>query len=341
MIQRMLSAAAAVALVLAVLLLPAAARAQADGPVQRVAVVRLDFVGEVPEAGRDLFERRLAEGLSVARFEVLAGAPLGKRLKSAGKLAGCADASCYPNLARQLNVGYLVMGRVNEQNKTYFIFLELINGRTGAVLASNRERCETCGIEEAGEKMTLAASSLRARLEAVARTPARFVIRSRPDGARASIDGRAVGRTPLDIELAGGEHRLMLELGGHDPLQRTFIVVSGVDETLEYDLVQQPTTFPYRAVGWTSLVVGVLALGTGIFALVIDGNEVPCPASQKDGMNHCPLVRDTAALGAVLVGVGAVSTTVGGVSLFLDSRGGTAPEPSLGARLRLGFRGQF
>ena len=117
MIQRMLSAAAGAALALGLLLVPAAARAQADGPVQRVAVVRLEFVGEVPEAGRDLFQRRLAEGLSVARFEVLSGAGLARKIQGSASLR-CADASCYPDVARALGVGYLVSGKVNEQQKT-------------------------------------------------------------------------------------------------------------------------------------------------------------------------------------------------------------------------------
>lgn len=320
----------------------APAMAQHESPVQRVAVVRLDFAGEVSETGRELFAQRLVEGLSAARFEVLAGASaVAKKLQSTG-VARCGDATCYPDVARLLKVGYLVAGKVSELNKTYVVVLDVINGRTGVVLASIRERCETCGIEEAGEKMNLAASALRARLEAVARTPARFVIRSRPDGARASIDGRAVGRTPLDIELDGGDHRLMLELGGHEALHRTFIAVSGADESLEFDLVRESATFPYRVVGWSGLAVGALALTAGIVALVVDGNEVPCAAMVKDPLGHCPRVRDTAALGAVLVGVGAVSTTVGGVSLFLDSRGGTAPEPSLSARaMGVSWRGRF
>jgi len=62
--------------------------------------------------------------------------------------------------------------KVSESNKTYVVTMDIINGRTGAVLGSNRERCETCGVEEAGEKMGLAASALRERLETVARAPA-------------------------------------------------------------------------------------------------------------------------------------------------------------------------
>jgi hypothetical protein len=308
--------------------------------IQRVGVVRLEFEGNVSETGREMFAQRLAAGLTVARFEVLSGAKLREKLRSGDD--ACADQSCYPRVARSLGVGYIVVGQVLEQSKTYQIALELINGRTGATLATLREQCETCGIEEAGEKMDLAASALRARLQAVTRMPARFIIRSQPVEARASIDGKAVGRTPLDLELAGGEHHLALELGGHDPLHRTFIVVSGVDETLDFDLVSQPTTFPYRMVGWAGVTAGTLAIAAGVIALVVNGNEVSCTATVKDDGGHCPFIRKTDVLGASLLGLGSAALTVGGVSLYLGTRGGLGNERASSVPpFAVAYRGRF
>jgi hypothetical protein len=292
----------------------------------------------VPEGAQDMFGQRLQQGLRVARFEVLAGHRLRDRLR---ELGSCAQPRCYPDVARALGVGYLVVGQVIEQSKTYGIALELINGRTGATIATVREQCETCGIEEAGEKMDLAASALRARLEAVTRLPARFVIRSRPADARADIDGRQVGRTPLDLELSGGEHHLVLTLGGHEALNRTFIVVSGVDETLDFDLVEEPSSFPYRGVGWSALAAGALTIAAGVVALAIDGQQIACAASAKDSMGHCPRVRSTNVLGAVLLGVGSALGTAGGVSLYLGSRGGTSPKPSAQRPFGIAYSGRF
>jgi hypothetical protein len=181
------------------------------------------------------------------------------------------------------------------------------------------ERCETCGIEDAAEKANLAGSALKARLEAVTRLPARFVIRSRPAAAQAAIDGKSVGTTPLDLELGSGEHQLTLEALDHEPFHRTFVVVSGVDETLDFELVHKATSFPYRAIGWTGLTVGALAIAGGIVALALDGHEVSCPKSQMDMMGHCPRVKDTSVLGALLLGVGSASAAVGGISLYLGS----------------------
>jgi hypothetical protein len=287
--------------------------------VQRVAVVRLTFHGDVPEAGQEMFRARLARGLTVARFQVLAGARVREELRG----VGCSDPSCYPAMARALGVGYLVVGRVAEDRKTYQIALELVNGRTGAIMGTVRQQCETCGIEEAGEKMDLAASALRARLEMMTRAPARFAIRSQPADAEASIDGQAVGRTPVEVELAGGEHHLGLRLPGHEPISRTFVVVSGVDETLDFALVQEATAIPFRPLGWTALGVGLAGIAAGVAALAMDGHQVACDPREQDPGGHCPLVHRTRLLGGMLVGVGSAAFAVGGLSLYLGGRGST------------------
>jgi hypothetical protein len=293
-----------------------ATMARAQGPgVQRVAMVKLDFAGSVPEATRARVTQRLVEGLAAARFEVLSGEALQSRLPA----GSCAEPSCYPELARALGVGYLVSGKIVEKDKTYDIRLELYNGRTGASLASVHERCETCGLEDAAEKANLAGSGLRTRLEAVTRVPARFVIRSRPASAVAHIDGKPVGSSPLDLELTSGEHQLTLESPDHEPLHRTFVVVSGVDETLDFELVRLPTAFPYRIVGWAGLAVGAAAIAGGIVALIMDGKQIECPRSQQDMMMHCPRIHSTSVLGAVLLGVGSASAAIGGISLYLGS----------------------
>jgi hypothetical protein len=325
---------------LALAALTATARAQGESPgIQRVAVVRLAISGGVPEAVRARFSQRVLDGLTAARFEVLAGDRLQKRLRATSS-ESCDEPSCYPAMARELGVGYLVAGAIGEQAKTYDVKLDLFNGRTGAVLASVHERCETCGLEDAAEKVNLAASALRTRLEAVTRMPARFVIRSTPPAARAQLDGKPVGSTPLDLELASGEHQLSLRAADHEPLHRTFVVVSGVDETLDLALVREPTLFPYRPIGWAGLTLGGVAIASGIVALVMDGKEVACPKAQQDAMGHCPRVRSTGVLGAVLLGVGSASAAVGGISLYLGTNSGPT-EVASGRSYGVAWNGRF
>ncbi len=320
-------------------MLPGSAQAQIEARgAQRVAVARLEFEGRVPVGVQELFSQRLVEGLSAARFEVLGGHDVAETLRAANAaLATCKDATCYPKLASALSVGYLITGKVSESDKTYSMMMEIINGRTGAVLAATRDRCETCGIEEAGEKMGLAASALRERLEAVSRAPARFVIRSRPAGAGVLLDGKPVGRTPLDVDLAGGPHHLRLAREGYDGLDRRFTVVSGVDETVEFDLLALPSQFPYRTVGWSSLAGGVLMVVAGVGLVALEGHEAPCSDASKDINGRCPenWGGHTRWWAAGLLGVGAAAATLGGVFLYL------APDSSGSGTAMAGVSGRF
>ena len=293
---------------------------------QRVAIARLAFEGKISEGLQDLFAQRLVQGLAAARFEVLRGSDVQQRLAGREQpLSSCQNAACYPAMASALEASYLITAAVAESNKTYTMVLEIINGRTGFVLASNRERCETCGAEEAGEKMGLAASALRERLEAVSRAPAHFLVRSRPAGARVVMDGRPSGVTPLDAELPGGAHHLYLYLSGHDPVSRSFTVVSGVDEALDLDLVAIPSKFPYRAVGYGTLAGGAVLLIAGIVILSLDNQQIGCSTSEQDVNHHCPWVRSTKWWGAAMMGVGAAAATTGGFFLYLAPRAGSIP----------------
>jgi hypothetical protein len=304
---------------------------------QRVAIARLQFQGKIPEGLQAMFAQQLVHGLSAARFEVLPGVDVQAKLAGAhGALVACQNASCYPAMAAALGASYLITAEVGEDSKTYTMVLEIINGRTGFVLASNRERCETCGAEEAGEKMGLAASALRERLEAESRSPARVVIRSRPAGATVVMDGKPAGVTPIDTSLAGGQHRLQLTLADHETVVRSFTVVSGVDEAMDLTLTAIPSKFPYRKVGWSALGGGAALIIAGIVTMALDNREIACSADDKDINGHCPYVRGTKWWAAGMIGVGMAAATVGGTFLYL------APRPTpVGVGATVGLAGNF
>ena len=318
------------------------AEAPADAAKQRVAVVRLAFEGNVPEVARDFFGQRLVEGLAAARFEVMTGAMVRERLAAAGLAAdSCSGGSCTEKAARALGVAFLVFAAVTEHDKTYDIALDLVNGRSGVTIGTNRERCEICGVEEASEKVSLAASALRARLEALAYSPAGFIIGSRPAGARLTLDGEPLGRTPVDRELPAGVHKLELATEGYDDLERTVTAVNGVDETLDLDLVVVPSKVPLRALGWTALAVGVAALVGSVWLESLDGKEIACDVSQEDAFGHCPRVRSTRVAAAILAGVGGASTTLGGVWLYLGGLGAPRREDGTPQTASIGVSGRF
>ncbi len=311
--------------------------------IQRVGLVRLDFAGDVPEVSRDLFVSRLVEGLAVARFQVLSGGAVRQRLGTPA-LRDCADTDCYPAVAEALEVGYLVSGRIEESNKSYDIVLTIINGRTGAVIGQASERCETCGITEAAEKVSLATASLRSRLEAIAMTPAHVVIRSSPSGALAVVDGRPVGKTPLDLQIPGGQHTLALTREGYEQHDRTFTVVSGVDETLNVELLRIPSTLPLKALGWSGVLVGTALVAAGVYLANIDGKALACSDDEKDVNGRCPRIRDTDAAAVGLTGAGAMVLTLGGVTLWVVSEQAPAASTPVSSKERamgVGWSGRF
>jgi len=322
----------------------APAFAQQATNVQRVAVVRLAFRGDVPEGHKAAFASRLVEGLAVAAFQVFSGPSVDRKLSATGKLDKCEDSDCYPKVADALEVGYLVVGTIVESNKNYEISLEIINGRTGATIGNSRERCETCGMAEAAEKVGLAASALRTRLEALSRTPSRVVLRSRPSGAVATVDGKVAGTTPTDLELPGGVHQLTLQIEGYNRVERSFTVVSGVDETLNLEMLKPPSQFNYRAWGWTAIAGGAVLMAAAIYAGAVDGKLLSCSESERDKNGLCPTIRDTDALALGLMGVGMASATMGGVWLWIASQqapADDAPKAQANRVVGVGFRGSF
>jgi hypothetical protein len=312
--------------------------------VQRVAVVRLQFQGDVPEGHRAAFASRLVEGLAVAAFQVSSGPGVERKLVATGKLDKCADGDCYPKVADALDVGYLVVGTIGESNKNYEISLEIINGRTGATIGNSREHCETCGMAEAAEKVGLAASALRTRLEALSRTPSRVVLRSRPSGAMATVDGKVVGTTPTDLELSGGVHQLVLQSEGYNRVERSFTVVSGVDETLTLEMLKPPSKFNYRAWGWTAVAGGAVLVAAAIYAGAVDGKLLSCSANERDSNGRCPKIRDTDGIALGLMAAGVATATMGGVWIWIASQqapSDDAPRSQANRVIGLGYQGRF
>ncbi len=314
-----------------------------EGPEhsERLAIYRLEYSGQIAPPLREGLATRLREGLTTVGFEVLR--PAGVSASAAARDSACADPQCLRDIASRLGAHYLVGARVQENAKSFEIALELVTGRTGVVVGTSRERCEICGAEEVGEKMSLAAAALRARLLVLATAPVRFVVRTRPHGATVKIDEKLVGLSPVDVSLAAGAHRMSIEHEGFTPLERSFTVVSGVEESLDLDLVRLPSPFPFRAAGWTAMLAGGLMAGGGVYLLRLDGSEVTCAIEVMDPAGHCPRVYRTNVLGATLLGLSAVSATLGGVWLFLAPPGSPAPpgDERAAAGLTLGARGRF
>jgi hypothetical protein len=63
----------------------------------------------------------------------------------------------------------------------------------------------------------------------------RVVVTSTPDGADIEIDGSFVGNTPSTVEVAVGEHSVVVKKAGYEPWERK-LKVSGGDIKLSAEL---------------------------------------------------------------------------------------------------------
>ena len=73
-----------------------------------------------------------------------------------------------------------------------------------------------------------------------ASAPSSVTIKSTPDGAEITIDGKFVGTTPSTLQLAPGEHTIVIEKSGFKAWQRTMNVSSGGSVTVEASLDKTP-----------------------------------------------------------------------------------------------------
>jgi uncharacterized protein YjeT (DUF2065 family) len=344
-------AIAAAFVLVASLLLPVAASAAH----RRVAVLRTEFQGELPENGRNFLSQRLIEGLAAADFQVFAGLVVTQLLKQGEALENCRAATCYREIARQLGVEYLVTALVHVEQKDYEVTLELVSGRDGNSLGQSREKCELCGIKEAGQLMDKQVLGLREFAAAAAATaPARYAIETRPAGAQVLIDGKPEGTTPLQLDVPAGSHKLALNTDGRIQIERSLEVESGTNGVLSLDLAPVPPSSDVsevfashqrhlRYVGLGAMAAGVLAAVGGAIVLSLDGTYVKC-GSGEASQSKCktPINRETSVESAILLGVGGSFLAAGGVMVYMGWGNGQPDQPAPPAQsFVVGARGSF
>jgi hypothetical protein len=295
-----------------------------NSPHRRTVVMRLDFEGSVNEVGRDQLARRLFEGLASAGFQVFSADETVARLfLSNPQLKSCEQASCFMQMAAALQANFLVVGRVEAKRRDYDIMFRLVDGRTGELLETTKQRCDVCGIQEAGDTVNQAASSLRSGLDKV-EAPAQVTFETRPSGTLVESDGQPLGFTPLTQELSVGVHQLTLSKPGYKPVSRSIAIAPGSAQSISMDLQEQPGPFlspGWKTAGWVSLTTGVVALAVGGYLLKLDGQGTNCsevfdPALQKT-RRACADKYDSRLAIASLLPAGGILTGVGGLVLFV------------------------
>src|SRR5690606_8358780 len=173
-----------------------------------------------------LLEGKVAQGLQSPSFTIA---------KTSAPSHPCTDAACIEAVANKASARYVVVTRVSASERDYAITLELYDAY-GQLKTSTQTSCEICSHEGVGESLKTTAQGFRAAVaEAIAKPwmgrpaaeaervgPARLMIRTEPAGAEVRIDGKAMGKTPLEIEVPAGPHDIELRKRGYSP-ERTWI----------------------------------------------------------------------------------------------------------------------
>lgn len=307
-----LQRALAVALALAHGVAPARAGAPQDG---RAAAATITVVVLAPRIDpdtdpllRERLDGELRVGLARGRVRVADGP---------ADLPDPCDRACLDRLRADTSADYFLRTTVAVNDRDYALRLELLDGKSGELVADSATTCELCGLREFGEAVAAQGALLVAKIDALATPPPALVVATEPPGAIVSVDGVTLGPSPVEKVLTAGKHRVHTSLPGYVPDEREVALVPGVRETLRLSLQRSPAALRLRAVGWASLVVGVPLLAGGVGLLAIAGRDYRprCAGDDRDLEGDCRFTYTTTPLGATLVVAGALLGVAGAVLL--------------------------
>jgi hypothetical protein len=176
---------------------------------------------------------------------------------------------------------------------------------------AERKTCEHC----TDQSLRTIADELMKKL--VGGTEAGHVkLKSTPAGARITIDGKAIGVTPLDWDLMPGKHTIQMDKLGLQTASRAIIVVSNQTDTLTMDLV--PAGDDAHGDHRLQRIIPFALVGTGGALLITGGLMIHY--NQDPGHTQPEMIHHTGPAGVGLVIGGAVAVVAGVSAYFLWPR---------------------
>lgn len=287
-----------------------AAAAPADS---RLAVLAITLTGTTDESTGPRLLGHLKKGLERGAFTIID--PVEVERHAPG---GCSKQSCLTALRTQASAAFALRAQISVSDRDYTVHLDLLDTRTGTVLATSDERCELCGSTEVDTLVETQSALLRRALEDIIQGPSRLVVDSQPAGALVLVDNQLVGTTPVDQPVLEGEHVVRVMLDGYVSDERKVKLQRGVRERLDLQLRRAPRLARSRSFGWASLFTGIPVFAAGVGLLAIDGKGT-CDADNQDRYGNCPYLYNTKFGGATALAAGTALITVG-VMLLLRTR---------------------
>lgn len=295
-----------------------AARASHATPASRVAVLPVQSRSTLPASLQTQLRATIERGLERAEVEIVSDTLVD------GELGGesCDGAQCVTTLARVVAATWIMRSTITKVDAVYEVQLAAVDAR-GRIIATASERCEICGHDEVAELVVDRSAALAAKVKLLQRQPPRLALRSRPSGAEVWVDDRLVGHTPLEHEVAAGEHEVRVELRGHVTERRRVTAVAGTQEILGFTLQGDPEASrrsrAWLGLGVASLGMGTAMLGTGIGLAVIDEREYERRCN-PDPLGQCSHRYDTQSGGIALMVGGGVLLSTAVVALVASRR---------------------
>jgi hypothetical protein len=255
----------------------------------RIAVMGLSVDNVAPDV-REKLDAAVAGGLAASGAEVVAAAQTAKKIAEKG-MTGCETSTCLAGVAQALGARYLIRGHIGMDGRNYAVRLEMIDGASGGVVEIREDRCEICTENEAYEAASVAASALKA---AVSKRNVAL--------AAGELAGRAGPPLPAGAPLAGDPGAGAI--GASSSL-------SAADAAMTASPAPAARGRRFGALSWVGVGAGVVAIGTGIFLLSIDGDGTCSHAAGE----LCESRYQTKAGGITLIGVGALAAAAGAALL--------------------------
>lgn len=321
--SRRQTAPCSLALALALAAAPLQAAPAVEGPAEaapaakadsRLAVLAVTLAGTSDESSGPRLLGHLKKGLERGAFTIIDPAEVERHAPG-----GCSTQPCLTALRTQAGAPFALRAQITVSDRDYAVHLDLLDTRTGNVLATSDERCELCGSAEVGTLVETQSALLRRALEDIIQGPSRLVVDSQPAGALVLVDNQLIGTTPVDQPVLEGEHVVRVMLDGYVSDERKLKLQRGVRERLELQLRREPRLARSRTLGWASLFTGLPVFAAGVTLLAIDGTEPDRRCDDKrdrDAFGNCRYIFSTMTGGAVALAAGTALITVGAMLLL-------------------------
>jgi hypothetical protein len=200
---------------------------------------RRTFSGRVQNAAR-----RAAPNLFVmtqANIETL--------VRAAGKSLEQCEAQCAVDTGRLIGADIVISGRIPRVGRTYAIWMQMYETASGELKGgeevSARTEDELLAASESAAERLLAplTGGVAASMPTAPAVPGKaqqgaIKILSSPPGAKVSIDGDAVGATPLTVKRDAGSYVVSIEMAGYAPVSRQVELAAGKSAVINETLMQ-------------------------------------------------------------------------------------------------------